>query len=97
MSEIGKGYQVVTADIAVNTAGDPVVIYGVTIVSTGTAGVVLLRNGDTVAGTVILTLNGTVSTDKTIDFGGVGIVFPDGCFVDIDANVTSCTVVYEKV
>ena len=98
MSDLGKGYQVVTADIAITTAGTPVAVYGVNITSDGTAGSVILRNGKTVAGTVILTFLGTANKTVTVDFGGVGVVFPDGCFVDISANVTpSCTVIYERV
>jgi len=98
MSELGKGYQVVASDIAITTAGTPVAVYGVNITSDGTAGAVLLRNGSTVSGTLIMTLLGTASKTVHVNFGGVGVVFPDGCFVDVDAHVTpSCTVIYERV
>ncbi len=94
---IGHGYQVVSSDIALGTSGHTTTVYGINIVSDGTAGVVVLRNGTTTGGTAILTLSGTASTGVYIDFG-TGIVFPAGCFVDIDAHVTpSCTVVFENV
>ena len=97
MNQNGHGYQVVSSDIALGTSGSPVVVYGVNMISDTTAGVVVLRNGTTTGGTLIVSVTGTISTGTYHDFGG-GIVFPAGCFVDITANVTpSCTVVYEKI
>jgi hypothetical protein len=97
MNAYFAGYQVVTADIAVNTAGSAVVVYGVNIISDGTAGVVNLRGGDAVGDSIVMALTGTINKGIYIDFGA-GVVFPDGCFVDISANVTpSCTLVYEKI
>ena len=97
MSMIGNGYQVVTEDGILDASGKAVAVYGINIVSDGTAGVVILRNGAVVGATAVLTVTGTASKGVYIDFGG-GLVFPDGCFVDIDAHVTpSCTVVYERV
>jgi hypothetical protein len=91
------GYQVVTADIALNTAGSAAVIYGINIISDGTAGVVNLRGGSVVGSAIVMTLTGTANKGIYLDFGQ-GVVFPSGCFVDISANVTpSCTVVYEKI
>ena len=91
------GYQVVTADLALNTAGSAVVVYGINIISDGTAGVVNLRGGAVVGASIVMTLTGTINKGIYIDLG-TGVVFPDGCFVDISANVTpSCTLVYEKI
>lgn len=98
MAYNGKGYQIVTEDAVVNTSGKAVVIYGVSIISDGTAGVVILRNGTSTAGTAVFTLTGTANKAENFDFGGVGVTFPDGCFVDINAHVTpSCTVWYEVI
>ena len=94
---MGKGYQVVTEDAALDTAGQAVAVYGINIISDGTAGVVSLRGGDVVGDSIVMTLTGTASTGVYIDLGA-GVTFPSGCFVDISANVTpSCTLVYERV
>lgn len=93
----GVGYQVAVADAAVLSSGRAVVVYGVNFVSGGTAGVIILRNGTSTAGTAIVTLTGTISSGTTFDFGGNGIVFPAGCFVDKDANVSAFTVFFEAV
>jgi len=98
MSYIGKGYQVIVGDAAILSAGTPISLFGVNITSDGTAGVVILRNGSTVSGTAVLTLLGEANKTVHRDFSGTGVVFPNGCFVDIDAHVTpSCTVIFEKV
>lgn len=97
MSLIGNGYQVVSGDSVVGASGTPIAVYGINIISDGTAGVVILRNGTAVGDTAIITLTGTASKGVYIDFGG-GIVFPSGCYCDIDTHVTpSCTVVYQTI
>lgn len=83
-----------TADAAVSTAGQAVRVFTIHIISGGTAAVVSLRNGSTVAGTVWVTETGTISTGKTINYGTQGILFPSGCFVDVDTNTTSVLVTY---
>lgn len=96
MSQIGFSYH--TSDSAVGTSGDAVAVYGLHIISTGGGGAVInLRNGTSASATSLVKETGTVSTGKTIDFGGVGVVFPSGCFVDVDSNTTSVTVFYEKI
>lgn len=95
---LGKGYTNAAADAAVISSGVPVVVYGVNIVSgAGGAGRVILRNGTSTGGTAVITLDGTASTGTLFHFGGTGIVFPAGCFADMDTNVTSFTVIAEKL
>lgn len=92
------GTQLVTADIAIGTASAAVRIYAIHILSGGGgAAVVSLRAGAVVGATIWVTETGTVSTGKTITFGTAGILFPSGCFCDVDANTTSVAVVYERV
>ena len=90
------GFARLTADGVLNTSGKPVAIHSIHIVSGGTAGVVILRHGTAVTDTATIQETGTANTGKTVDFGA-NIVFPSGCFVDIDANVTYVTIVYETV
>lgn len=97
MNQSAHGYKVIAADGVLGTSGAASIVYGVNIISDGTAGVVILRNGTTVSGTAVLTLTGTASKGVYFDFAA-GVVFPDGCFVDIDVHVTpSCTIIYEQI
>lgn len=92
------GYQLITADGVLSTSGEPVIIYGIHILSgAGGGGVVNLRSGTAVGGTIIIQEKGTTSQGKSFSYGGVGITFPSGCYVDIDANVTSVAVTYKRV
>jgi len=93
----GVGYQRAVADAAILSSGRAVVVYGINFVSGGTAGVMILRNGTSTAGTAVITLTGTISSGTTFDFGGNGIVFPSGCFADKDANVSAFTVFFEAL
>lgn len=89
------GVQLVTADAAVGSAGKPVRVFSINIISGGGgAAVVSLRNGSSASDTIYVTETGTVSTGKTINFGTQGFAFPSGCFVDVDTNTTSVLVSY---
>jgi len=83
-----------TADGALPPSGQPVRIYNMHIISGGSAGVVSLRDGTTVADTIRITETGTASTGRTIEFGETGVLFENGCFYDEDANVTSTLITY---
>lgn len=93
----GVGYQRAVADAAVLASGRAVVVYGANMVSGGTAGVLVLRDGTSTAGTAVVTLTGTISSGVSFDFGGNGVVFPNGCFADKDANVSAFTVFFEAL
>lgn len=91
------GTQVITADGVVATASQAVRIFSIHIISGGGgAAVVSLRSGAVVGGTIWVTETGTVSTGKTFNYGAQGVLFPSGCFVDVDANTTSVTVTYNN-
>ncbi len=92
------GFQRITADGVLNTSGEPVAIYGLNILSTGGGGgVVNLRSGTAVGGAIIIQEQGTTSQGRSVNYGGNGIVFPSGCYVDVDANVTSVTIAFERL
>lgn len=92
------GYAVLTEDGVLNTSGEPVAVYGFHILSgAGGNGSVVLRNGTTTGGTAVITEEGTQSQGVTYDFGGVGLVFPSGCFVDFGTNASAVTVFYERL
>ena len=86
-----SGSQVIASgtDAVVGTSGKPTRIFAVNFLSGATAGVLVLRNGTSTAGTVFVTETGVISTGKTVQYGQTGILFPAGCFLDVDANVTA--------
>lgn len=88
------GTQLSTADAAVGSSGRAVRIMCMHIISGGVAGVVSLRNGTSASATAYLTETGTVSTGQTYNYGTQGILFPAGCFIDLDANTTSVLVTF---
>lgn len=89
------GTQLITADGVVNTAGTAVRIFAIHILSGGGgAAVVSLKSGSAVGGTAWITETGTTSTGKTFSYGTQGVLFPNGCFVDVDTNTTSVAVTY---
>ncbi len=95
---LGKGFTFANADAVVIASGVPMVVYGVNIVSnSGGTGRLILRNGTTAAATAIITIDGTASTGTLFNFGGTGVVFPAGCFADMDANIDAFTVIAEKL
>lgn len=89
------GTQLVTADGVLGISAAPKYVYGLHIISGGTAAVVSLRNGTAVTDTIYVTETGTAN--KGIDFNfGEGYHFPAGCFVDVDVNTTSVLVSFDE-
>jgi hypothetical protein len=97
MNNYGHGYKVITEDGVVGTSGKPHVVYGVNIISDGTAGVVNLRNGAAVGADIVIALTGTANKGVWFNFED-GLMFPAGCYCDVDAHVTpQCTIVCEQM
>lgn len=86
------GSTLLTADGIVGRSGAPVVVYAFHFISGGTPAVLSLKNGTTSSGTTYITETGTANTGKTVELGSLGTFFPEGCFVDFDANTTSVLV-----
>jgi hypothetical protein len=92
------GTKFLDADGIVGVSGHPVRIYNVVILSAaGGAGVLVLRNGTTATDTVYVQEDGTDALkSKIFEYEG-GLVFPGGCFFDIDTNVTSAVFTYDQI
>ena len=86
MGVLGSGSQRITADGILGSSGKPLRVYNLTWLSTGTAGYVGLRNGTTTADDLYYYKDGTASKSYTENFDE-GLLFPAGCFCDIDENV----------
>jgi len=79
-----------TTDVLANGAY-PTRVYSIHIISGATAAIVSLKEGST-GGQIVAKETGTASTGKTISYGYPGMLFPTGCFVDVDGNTTSVLV-----
>lgn len=86
------GTQRVTADIAVGSSGMATRVYSVNLISGGTASTLTLRNGTSASGTTWEQIDGTASQSVTKNYAG-GLLFPAGCFADVDANISYATIV----
>ena len=84
------------ADIAIGHSGKPVRVWAVNILSDSTAGQLVLRNGTTDSSTIYIREVGVADTGKTVAYGEEGILFPNGCFYDQDANILGLTVQYSE-
>ncbi len=90
---IAPGSEVFTADGAVGKSGKPIRVHNVHIISGATAGVVELVNGTSGSDTTFLELNGVANDGATFNFAN-GVLFPEGCYYDEDANVTTTVITY---
>ena len=85
-----------TADSAIGTSGKPIRLFAVNMLSGATAGELVLRNGTAATSDIWVREQGAVSTGKTVTYGAHGILFPNGCWYDDDANFTSVTFQYSE-
>lgn len=83
-------------DAPIGTSGVVTRIFTVHLISDGTATVTSLRNGIAATATAFATETGTASTGKTINYGLQGMLFPAGCFLDVDAHCTGGIVTYTQ-
>ena len=84
------------ADVAIGNAGKPIRIYALNILSDATAGQLVLRNGIVDTAAIYIREVGTASTGKTVTYGEQGMLFPNGCFYDQDANILGLTIEFEE-
>lgn len=84
-----------TADGVVGVSGKKIRVYGIIVHSGGTAAVVTLHNGIDGTGDEYDEINGTISVSKRVVYPG-GLLFPDGCYYNEDANTEYSTIIYEQ-
>ena len=87
MAQLNGGSVKITASGAIGVSAKPTTIYSYTVLSTGTAGVVILKDLNT-SGIERHRSTGTISQGITVFFGANGKYFPGGAWVDVDANTT---------
>lgn len=87
---MGPGTTKITADGVVGQSGKPTRIYSVSLVSGGSASTLALYSGTSTGGTLLDQVDGTASQSVTKNYAG-GLLFPAGCFADVDSNVSYVT------
>lgn len=85
-----------TSDVVIGTSGKPTRVFAINFLSGGTAGVIILKNGTSASGTAFVQENGVISSGKTVTYGTTGVLFPAGCFLDLDTNVSSGVVSFSQ-
>lgn len=91
------GLSRVTADGVLGTSGSPVRVFGMSIESGATGGVVVLRNGTAVTDNPVISAQGSANaTSQVPDVPAEGIYFSAGLYVDIDANTTAANVEWRQ-
>lgn len=85
-----------TASVVIGTSGKPTRVFAINFVSGGTAGVINLRNGTSGSATSFIQENGVISSGKTVPYGTTGVLFPAGCFLSVDANITAGVVSFSQ-
>lgn len=90
------GYKVFTASGVFGDSGKAQAVYGVQLLSGGTAAVPCLYDGTSSLGTGSMPLQGTISV-WTQNYPNAGVTFPSGCFVSFDSNTTKVIVYGRQV
>lgn len=90
------GTKRLTADAELGTSGKPLRIFSVCIHSAGSgASTAAFRNGTLSTDDAYFTVDGIADQTVMANFAG-GIRFPNGCYVDLDANIEYATITYTE-
>ena len=84
-----------TADGLVGTSGKPIRIFIIHLLSGATASTTTFKNGTSTGGTAYVQVDGVSSQGVTLNFAG-GVRFPDGCYMDTDANISHALITYTE-
>ena len=89
------GNVTLSSDNVVGTSGKPIRVFHIHLVSGGTLSTTIFKNGTTTGGTAYLQADGVANKGSDLDFH-YGVRFPNGCFMDTDANISYCTISYTE-
>jgi len=88
------GTYAIIADGVVGPSGRPGRVFSITVLSGATGGVIKVYDGTGTDGTLLFQETGTANKSAILGNWEAGLFFPNGVYVDIDANVTSATFSY---
>ena len=90
------GYKVLTASGVVGDSAKPQALYGYGFKSDSTAGQLVLFDGTSSLGTVVMDQTGIISSTVFNSFGGA-VVFTTGLYASFDGHVTRATFFVRQV
>ena len=91
-----SGTQQRTTDGVIGTSGKKIRVYGFIVRATaGGVSVVNIYDGTSTSGTLMDVINLAASTTERPMYAG-GLLLPNGCFVDVDANTSFVTALFEQ-
>ncbi len=89
------GSQKRTTDGVIGTSGKKIRLYGLIVRAGGSDTVVELYNGTSASDTLVDTINGAADTTTRVMFAG-GLFLGSGCFLNLDANISFVTAIFEQ-
>lgn len=90
------GKQKITADGVIGTSGKNIRLFGLIVrASSGGATVVNIYEGTSAGGTLVDVVNGATSTTERPMYAG-GLLCSGGLYIDVDANTSFVTAIYEQ-
>jgi hypothetical protein len=95
MFELSSSKTITTSGV-IGDSGQPQILYGFTVKSGGTAGVLTVKNGSSATGTAIFGPTGTVNQEILFVFP-IGTLLGSGIYASFDANVTGATVFFKQL
>ena len=84
-----------TADGLVGTSGKPIRVYWIHLVSGATLSTTTLNNGTGADDTAYVQVDGVANQGVLLNFAG-GCRFPDGCYMNTDANIEYALIGYTE-
>ena len=91
------GLQSITTNtqVAVGTAGKPIRVFNIELISSATASALKLYAGTTTGGSLYTQVDGIASSSVLYNYAG-GKRFATGCFALSDAAITSATITFTE-
>ncbi len=89
------GSQRRTTDGVIGVSGKPVRVFGFIVNADSSGAIVAVYDGTSTGGTAYDSLVGAASVSTRISYPG-GLLFPDGCFIDIDAHTNYVVAIYTQ-
>ncbi len=89
------GSQKRTTDGVIGVSGKPVRVFGFIVKADSSGASVVVYDGTSTGGVEYDTVTGAASVNTRISYPG-GLLFPDGCYIDIDSHTTYVVAIYTQ-
>lgn len=92
---LGIGSQKRTTDGVIGGSGKAIRVFGFIVNADSSGTVVAVYDGTSTGGTAMDSLVGAASISTRISYAG-GLLFPNGCFIDVDAHTNYVVASYSQ-